>query len=101
MIDPTDDFFKKVVEHFGFGAQLNKLKEELFELGVAICHMQDNKASEEDLIEEMIDVMILFGQIFAVKDKPNLFEATWAKKIKRLSERIGIPIDFQDHQSKL
>jgi len=98
MIDPTDDFFKKVVEHYGFDNQLNKLKEELFELGVAICHMQDNKASEDDLIEEMIDVMILFGQILAVKvkDKHELFEEIWSKKIKRLSERIGIPIDFQD-----
>lgn len=95
MIDPTDDFFKKVVEHFGFDAQLNKLKEELFELGVAICHMQDKKASEEALIEEMIDVMILFGQIFAVKDRHDLFEKTWEFKIKRLSDRTGIPIDIK------
>lgn len=95
MIDPTDDFFKKVVEHFGYDAQLNKLKEELFELGVAICHVQDKKASDEDLIEEMIDVLILFGQICAVKDKPDLFDATWELKIKRLSNRTGIPIDIQ------
>ncbi len=90
----NDEFFKRVVDHYGYDHQLNKLKEELFEFGAAICHWQDKKASDEDLVSELTDCMILIGQIFSTKDGYNdLFKAFCDSKIKRLSERTGIPIN--------
>ncbi len=89
----NDGFFKKVVDHYGYNHQLNKLKEELFELGAAICHWQDKKVSDEDLVSELTDCMILIGQIFSTKEGYNdLFEDFWNSKIKRLSERTGISL---------
>lgn len=96
MIDPTDDFFKKVVEHFGYDAQLNKLKEELFELGVAICHWQEKKVTNEELVSEIADVMILCKQIVIYYDfLNNLFNEAYEEKLKRLADRTNLAYFLQ------
>lgn len=53
----------KIVEQLGLNSRLNKAKEELSELLVAICHYQDGKVKFGDITSEMADVSILFAQI--------------------------------------
>lgn len=53
----------KIVEQLGLQSRLNKLKEEIFELGQSVCHFQDGKVKFGDITSEMADVSILFAQI--------------------------------------
>ena len=53
----------KIVEELGLQSRLDKLKEELMECGVAVCHFQDNKVKFGNVVEEMADISLLFAHI--------------------------------------
>lgn len=76
--DEYEILFKKL----GLESRLNKLKEELGECLVDICHFQDNKINKDKLIEEMADVSILIYQILDIMDAKDKFnELTDYKKV--------------------
>ena len=96
-----EDYFLKIIEHFGVNNQQRKLQEEIFELQEAITIHELKKTVEyeiplfeivgtrEDIIEEMADVFILLGQFksyFDVSDEE--LEKTILKKINRTLDRI-------------
>lgn len=68
----TDPIYTKAIKKFGAEAQLNKLKEELFELGQAVCHFQLGKIGVEDLCDEMADVMTLINQFYSLSPEYQL-----------------------------
>ena len=94
-----EDYFLKIIEHFGVNNQQRKLQEEIFELQEAIIEYKydENKIYPEveeclkkHILEEMADVFILLGQFksfFDVSDEE--LEKTILKKINRTLDRIG------------
>lgn len=97
-----EDYFLKIIEHFGVNNQQRKLQEEIFELQEAITIYEFKKTVEyeiplfeivgtrEDIIEEMADVFILLGQFksfFDVSDEE--LKETMVKKMYRTLDRIG------------
>lgn len=100
--EDMENYFLKIIEHFGVNNQQRKLQEEIFELQEAITIHEFKKTVEyevplfeivgtrEDIIEEMADVFILLGQFksyFDVSDEE--LEKNILKKINRTLDRIG------------
>ena len=65
--------YKKAIEKWGNEAQLNKLKEELLELGLVITRKQNGREVEPSaVLDELVDVDIMIEQarmILGIDDK--------------------------------
>ena len=75
------------IENYGSGHQIEKAKEELFELGAALSHWREGRATAGDVQTEIADVLITATQlaiIFGVDDVTDEMEY----KLERLSERM-------------
>lgn len=79
--------YNKRVKNLGLDSRLNKLKEELFELGQAVCHYRDKKIPLMELIEEMADVNILLNQILTLTKSHDLFSAVIEIKIQKFMDK--------------
>ena len=79
--------YEKVLSYNGMMVQLNKCKEELFELGVALCHYSTGKVMKESLTEEIADVEIMLEQLshYFMLNVEEIREL----KLKRLSKMIN------------
>jgi NTP pyrophosphatase (non-canonical NTP hydrolase) len=75
------------IEKFGEEVQINKLKEEIFELGTAICHYEDGKIEIGKVTEEIADVYIMLWQYIRIKDIKNINEEI-EKKLTCLNNRL-------------
>lgn len=85
----NDEFWKKVIYEFGYKNQLNKLKEELFELGTSVCHRFDGKSTEREMISEMVDVAIIIHQFSIYNPElTEMFDQELASKTQRMRDRL-------------
>ncbi len=91
--------FQLTVDHFGFETQLFKAVEELAELQQAIIkyNLADIKTVKEknllhNLLEELVDVEIMIGQIKEIFNSPDellLYENYKLDKQQRLEKLIS------------
>ena len=73
---------------FGRDAQIVKASEELAELSVALHHWRDGKASDDAVIDELADVLIMVGQFCCWMGESKVAKALDAK-MERLQSLIG------------
>lgn len=86
----NDHFWLQVINKFGFSNQLDKLNEELFELGAASHHYLAGKVTERQLVSEMVDVAIMIHQLTLYSpNMAKLFEEELAYKTMRMDMIIS------------
>lgn len=87
MID-QESLYRKVITCYGFPAQAAMAVEECSELTNAICKFRRGRVSDDDIITEIADVMIMCEQLASYfgKDKVALEKK---KKLERLEERLS------------
>jgi len=83
--DEYEILFKKL----GLESRLNKLKEELGECLVDICHFQDNKVKSGSVIEELGDIFILTHQIVDILDAEKEFQNCIDYKKVNFCDKFG------------
>ncbi len=89
MTTDVREICRKALAEFGSGHQINKAKEELFELGAALSHYTEGRASMNDVRTEIADVLIMASQLallFGEQEVTNEME----RKLGRLSDRLGM-----------
>lgn len=87
MID-QESLYRKAITCYGFPAQAAMAVEECSELTNAICKFRRGRVSDDDIITEIADVMIMCEQLASYfgKDKVALEKK---KKLERLEERLS------------
>ena len=83
---------QKIIKHYGYENQLNKLVEELRELETVIINDPTN---EDHIQEEMADVINLLGQIITHKDWFDNISLIKEFKINRQLKRIAKDLENQ------
>lgn len=92
------DQLKKIAKHYGYQNQRKKLIEEMAELTVEICHLDErgnyeNVKERQSVYEEMADVEVVLEQIKILLDCEAEVEAFKQYKIdrqlKRMEQSIG------------
>ena len=56
-------FYEKSLKHFGIEDRVEKLIEEMAELMVELKHFKDNKTTENHVIREIADVLVLLNTV--------------------------------------
>jgi NTP pyrophosphatase (non-canonical NTP hydrolase) len=79
--------FEETYQVWGVSAQIHKFSEELFELGVAMHHWYEDKATNDDLAEEIADVEIACAQLRNLIGT-ELVDEYKLEKMKRLRKRV-------------
>lgn len=83
----TEELYKKALFTYGIEAQAMMVHEECAELINALCKYKRGRASDEDVITEIADVMIMCEQIACYFGK-SLVEAEKERKLLRLKENL-------------
>jgi phosphoribosyl-ATP pyrophosphohydrolase len=82
----------KAVKHYGIDSQIDKAKEELAELIVALC-----KGDTDSIQEEMADVEIMLAQLKIMFGDGS----DWvSRKIRRLGERMDTRIERERFKAR-
>jgi len=79
---------KIILDHYGISRQIDKALEELAELTLTLHHYKDNKATADEVIDELADVLNMALQLkhwFGDDEVAKRFQY----KIERQLERIG------------
>lgn len=79
------------VKEYGSGAQIEKAKEELFELGTALSHFQQGRATTDEVVTEIADVTIMALQLALIFGENEVSEEMRVK-LERLVERMRLPV---------
>jgi len=79
--------FRRAVETWGIDAQADMAEEEAAEFIAASKHHRRDKASVEDLIDELADLRIMCEQLSLYIGR-DIVEARVREKMKRLRERL-------------
>lgn len=80
--------YEEAVQLWGTAAQRLMLIEECGELIATMSQWWRGRKTDDDLIEEMVDVQLMINQIRAIIDDESMWERTFTYKISRLRERI-------------
>lgn len=78
----------KAIQTWGVEAQLDMVIEECSELIVAIQHLKRDRATLDNVAEEMADVHIMLSQFRTINGVSNAIHVHEMKKLERLSERL-------------
>jgi hypothetical protein len=87
-----EGLLKQAVEHWGQGAQVDMMIEEMSELTKALCKTRRAHSAEAmakavaNVLEEMADVQIVLDQMKLIFGSPAEIET---RKLERLAERLG------------
>lgn len=85
---------KSIADHYGYKHQRKKLIEEMAELTVEICHL-DERGNYQDfehrqgIYEEIADVEVVLEQIKYLLNCEEEVEAMKTYKVRRQLERMG------------
>ena len=66
------EIIERVAKHYGFRSQLDMMVEECGEMIVAICHYERQRVSNEELIEEFVDIWIVLKQMGIFLDEKSI-----------------------------
>ena len=83
----AESIYKKAVEKYGAEYQRHRLVEECAEFIVAHEHLKRGRISEDDMIEELVDIEILLLQMKEIYPDVR-WEEIYARKIARLARTI-------------
>ena len=84
-----EEMYQECIDKWGVQFQLLMLQEECAELIQASVHYirnRDNKTCH--LLEEIVDVELLIGQVKRILNSPDQYKNIRARKIKRLKSRL-------------
>lgn len=87
-IEPYGDIYKKAIIHYGVANQLEKLSQELLELGLALSHMKEGR-HDHNVEEELADVEIMLNQIKPLFNENNEVDKWKELKLERLEKMVG------------
>ena len=76
-------------EAYGKNNALEKLQEECVELAAAIIHYNDGRASQMDVITEVVDVLITCEKYVELSGCEGGLRSEFAFKIQRLRQRLN------------
>jgi NTP pyrophosphatase (non-canonical NTP hydrolase) len=82
-----DETCRMALKHFGSEHQMLKMVEECNELANALMHYIDNRATADDVITELADVVVMLNQMVLVFGIPQTEEEI-ERKYARLKGRI-------------
>lgn len=82
------ELYKEAWSKWGSYFQLDMMKEESIELALAVSHYARGRASMEDVVEEMADVILMIEQIQVVLSIPD--EAIESVKLEKLEKLRGL-----------
>lgn len=95
----SNELTDAIIKHYGEKSQMLKLIEEMAELTVELSKVLNsiNPIENEKLMEEIVDVEIVFEQVKKIVTKKNVFSdhSYWSmrsKKLNRVADRIGFKI---------
>lgn len=91
MID-QESLYRKAITCYGFPAQAAMAVEECSELTNAICKFRRGRVSDDDIITEIADVMIMCEQLASYFGKEKI-ELEKERKLERLKERLSKYMD--------
>ena len=89
MVSLNKNLIRESIKHYGEEMQLNVAIEEMSELTKEICKHKRGASNRKAVVEEMADVLIMFGNlriIFEVNDSE--LDMVIIKKQERLVERM-------------
>jgi len=82
----------KALKKFGVEAQMRMVQEEAAELIAAISHSLRGRGKEEELLEEFVDMDIVFTQMAIIISKiyeAEKIDAMYEAKLSRLKTLLG------------
>jgi NTP pyrophosphatase (non-canonical NTP hydrolase) len=82
------EIFQKAILELGIKSQSDMLIEECSELILAIRHYDRGKASQEKIIEELVDVSVMIEQMKLIINNYSLYNKIWEEKVRRLDDRL-------------
>ena len=83
------ELFKSIVKKFGIEAQIAIFTEEVGELLVAISRHRRHRGNEDEVVEELVDLSIMIGQMRTIYDPDNIkFHEIYKSKIDRLNKLL-------------
>jgi hypothetical protein len=83
------EIYRKAVELWGAGFQMDMAIEECSELIHAVCKLRRGQGSEMKVMEEVVDVCIMMEQMKYIFDRDgSLFQKIHAERMDRLESII-------------
>lgn len=82
-----DETCRMALKHFGAEHQMLKMVEECNELANALMHYMDNRATADEVITELADVVVMLNQMVIAFGIPQTEEEI-ERKYARLKGRI-------------
>lgn len=83
------NIYEETMQVWGIKSQIHKFSEELFELGVAMHHWYDDKATKMELATEIADVQIMCSQLALLVGQDLVHECK-IEKITNLRRRVNL-----------
>jgi len=81
--------FKSVIKKFGIEHQIAIFTEEVGELLVAISRHRRHRGSADEVVEELVDLSIMIGQMRIIYDPDNIkFHEIYRNKIDKLNKLL-------------
>lgn len=87
-IKEKEELYKKALSKYGLSAQMTMVYEECSELINSLCKFNRGRCSEEDVITEIADVMIMCEQM-ALCFGIDRVESEKDRKLQRLREKLS------------
>jgi NTP pyrophosphatase (non-canonical NTP hydrolase) len=78
---------EKILNHYGIVSQINKAIEELTELSLVLQHYVSKKATNEEVVDELADVLVMAIQLkhwFGNKEVAERFKYKIDRQLSRI-----------------
>lgn len=83
------ELYAKAVKLWGETAQAMMVIEECSELIKALCKIFRAESTDDDLIEEMVDVQITLNQLRFIANNESRWKYWWDYKLSRLEDMLA------------
>ena len=84
------EIYRAAVQKWGRDAQFEQVVEECAELIAAIKHFRRDKVSEQVIVDELADVLLMVGQMVYMLGEDRV-RSSVAAKVGKLKELLGQP----------
>ena len=83
-----NEIYEKAILLWGKRAQMNMMVEEAMELIQALMKYHRCRVTDDDVINEMVDVQIMLNQMKIVMNDDSKYNRMMAFKLDRLQQRV-------------
>lgn len=80
--------YKKAINKWGYGSQINMVIEELSELIVVIQQDKRGRTTPKEMASEIVDAKIMLEQLIIMFDNEELIDEIKKEKLERLEKRL-------------